>query len=392
MYSMYIKTGWVVMCSKTIKIFSLTVIFLAGCSGSGEGTGTNPGDPPTVASVGRSIFFDTNLSSGSNQSCADCHDPAAGFADPNSTALAPVSEGSVGGEFGNRNAPTAAYASFSPEFRLTTTPQTSDDGSKYEGGQFLDGRRSNLVEQAKDPFLNPVEMNNADATEVVNKVRNASYANDFLTVFGATALDDDVTAYNFIAQAIAAFEASPEVNQFSSKYDAHLLGQYTMTSSEANGLTVFTGTKAKCANCHVLTPPGQRDLFTNFKYFNVGTPVNEQNPAYIADNSFRDNGMGGRLDFAGTADETGEQGKFKVPTLRNVERTAPYMHNGFYTTLEEVVTHYDIVVANGFFTTEVEVGSNIATELDVGGTGLGLTVQETNDLVAFMKTLTDGYF
>lgn len=376
-----------------ISVLSLVVILLSGCGGGSDKT---PGNPPantvSIVNLGKKIFFDTNLSddgSGNGtQSCASCHDPVSGFADPGVSAMAPVSEGAVPNAFGNRNAPTAAYASFSPSFRLTTTARTSEDGSKYEGGQFLDGRRSNLVEQAKDPFLNPVEMNNADAADVVNKVRNASYANDFLSVFGANALDDVATAYDFIAAAIAAFEASPEVNKFSSKFDAVQNGQATFTASEQNGLNVFRGNKAKCANCHTVPASGPV-LFTNFKYFNIGTPVNDMNPAYISDNTFRDEGLAGNSNIA-AADVAGERGKFKVPTLRNIELTAPYMHNGAYDTLDKVIDHYDIIVADQFYV--AEVNNNIAAELNAfTDMGLGLSTTEKTDLINFMKTLTDGY-
>lgn len=375
------------------SIISLSMILLTACGGSsGDAPGTTPDKTAATISLGKKIFFDQNLSSDSNQSCASCHDPVAGFADPDVavTKLAPVSEGSVGGAFGNRNAPTAAYASFSPDFRLTTTAKTSEDGSKYEGGQFLDGRRSDLIAQAKDPFLNPVEMNNTDEADVVNKVRNASYANEFLNVFGANALDDVSTAYNSIATALAAFETSTEVNKFTSKFDASLVGSYTLTASEANGLAVFKGTKAKCANCHVIdNPTGGPALFTNFKYFNIGTPVNTMNPAYIADNTFRDEGLAGNSNIA-PADQATERGKFKVPTLRNVELNSPYMHNGAYDTLDEVITHYDIIVADAFY--EAEVNDNIAAELNAfTDMGLGLSETEKTDLINFMKTLTDGY-
>ena len=390
LYPDFIEAGWTVMRGNTISVISLAAILLAGCGGSGGSTNNTPANAASIVSIGRAIYFDENLSSGSNQSCASCHDPAAGFADPRTSAMAPVSEGSIGGEFGNRNAPTAAYASFSPRFRVTNTAKTSEDGSRYEGGQFLDGRRSDLVAQAKDPFLNPVEMNNADEAEVVNKVRSASYVNDFLSVFGANALDDEAMAYDFIAQALAAFETSPEVNPFTSKFDAFLIGQYTMTSSEMNGLNVFRGNKVKCANCHVIdNPTGGPALFTNFKYFNVGTPVNTMNPAYIIDNTFRDEGLAGNSN-TDPVDQATERGKFKVSTLRNIELTAPYMHNGVYDTLEEVITHYDIIVADFFHV--AEINENVASELNpFSDMGLGITNQEKTDLIDFMKTLTDGY-
>lgn len=361
----------------TIILGALLTGSLTGCSSSSN-NGVN------ITQLGSKIFFDENLSSNANQSCASCHDPAAGFADPNVLHTAPVSEGSVTSSFGNRNAPTSAYASFSPDFRLTTTPQTSEDPSQYEGGQFLDGRSVDLIEQAKAPFLNPVEMNNTDQADVVNKVSNSSYANDFITVFGATAFDNTAVAYNNIARAIAAFESSAEMNAFTSKFDAFQNDPVNnpLTISELRGFNLFKDPNgAKCANCHVVVnPTGGPALFTNFKYFNIGTPSNPNNP-----DSSQDLGLG-----AIVADST-EDGKFKTPTLRNVEVTAPYMHNGVYETLEQVVTHYDIQVANEFIIPEVN--RNIASELNAGTfVGLGLSAQDSIDLVNFMKTLTDGYF
>ena len=367
----------------------VSIIFLTGFIMLSTGCGSGDGSPVDLNSVnseslGRKLFFDENLSSDANQSCASCHNPIAGFADSNSTQIAPVSAGSVITRFGNRNAPTSAYASFSPDFRLTATAQTSEAPSKYEGGQFFDGRSEHLIEQAKAPFLNPVEMNNIDQADVVAKVQNSEYADDFLTVFGATAFDNVNVAYNNIATAIAAFETTAEMNPFSSKFDAFQNDPVNspLTASELRGFNLFKNPNtAKCANCHVVeNPTGGKALFTNFKYFNVGTPSNINNP----DNS-QDLGLGA------VVAEAAEEGKFKVPTLRNIEKTAPYMHNGVYETLEDVVRHYDIQVANEFVTPEVN--NNIAPELNAGTfTGLGLSPQDYIDLIAFMNTLTDGYF
>lgn len=377
-----------------LLIASLTV----SCGGGGGGGGDDGGNSSTnttttMVELGRKLFFDTNLSSGSNQACASCHDPDNGFADPRVSVTAPVSEGSVGGTFGDRNAPTAAYASFAPSFGLVAdADQTPETDSKYQGGQFLDGRAVDLIEQAKGPFLNPLEMNNSSEAEVVAMVQNADYASDFIAVFGAGAFNDTSVAYHNIATAIAAFEASSEVNQFSSKFDAYLAGSYTLTASEQRGFDLFVDAEAtKCANCHTVGDTPETSLFTNFRYYNIGTPMNLNNPAYLADNSFVDDGLGASSAIA-ESDRNGERGKFKVPTLRNVELTAPYMHNGVYATLEETVLHYDIQVANLFITPEVNE-ANIAAELNAGTfVGLGLSDQDRADLVNFMKTLTDGYF
>ena len=360
-----------------------------GGGGSDTSSGSGSGSSVTMADLGRSLFFDTNLSSNSNQACASCHDPGTGFADPRVSVSAPVSEGSPGGAFGDRNAPTAAYASFAPAFgTVAAADQTPETDSKYEGGQFLDGRALDLVAQAKGPFLNPVEMNNTSEAEVVAKVQNASYSADFLEVFGADAFSDTATAYHNIARAIAAFEATKEVNPFSSKFDAYLEGSYTFTASERRGFDLFRDPNgAKCANCHTLGTTPRESLFSNFRYYNIGTPANPQNPIYASNPGYVDEGLGASAAID-PADQAAERGKFKVPTLRNIELTAPYMHNGVYNTLEEVIRHYDIQVANMFITPEVN-DPNIAAEMT---TALNLQPQDYIDLENFMLTLTDGYF
>ncbi len=372
-----------------VSTLIVTTLTLSACGGGG-GSSSSSGSTATTVSVGKKIFFDANLSSNSNQSCGDCHDPASGFADPDVTTSAPVSEGSVTGSFGNRNAPTAAYASLIPVF--VKTPTTTDDGtvSNYQGGQFLDGRRSTLAEQAKDPFLNPVEMNNVDKADVVSKVQNSSYADDFEEVFGANAFDDVDQAYDNIAGAIAAFETSSEMNPFTSKFDAVMAGNASFTASEQRGFDLFTGTTAKCSNCHTVnSPDASGSQFTDFNYFNIGTPANLLNPIYTGNPGFVDQGLADNTAVPG-AEKSVEAGKFRTPTRRNIELTAPYMHNGVFTTLEEVAQHYDIDVANGFSTPEVS--ANIANELDVGGSGLGLAAPgDYEDLRDFMLTLTDGF-
>ncbi|MES9946616.1 MAG: cytochrome c peroxidase [Candidatus Thiodiazotropha sp.] len=380
-----------------VGVAALIGCLTVSCGGGGGGSSDDSDNTNTstasMAELGKKLFFDTNLSSGSNQACSSCHDPSNGFADPRVSVTAPVSEGSVGGAFGDRNAPTAAYAAFAPAFsEVADQDQTPETDSKYQGGQFLDGRAVDLIEQAKGPFINPVEMNNASEAEVVAKVQNAEYAADFIAIFGADAFSDTTTAYHNIATAIAAFETTSEVNSFSSKFDAYLLGNYTLNASEQRGFDLFMDAEVtKCANCHTVGDTPETSLFSNFRYYNIGTPVNVNNPAYLADNSFVDDGLGASSAIA-ESDRTSERGKFKVPTLRNVELTAPYMHNGVYATLEETVLHYDIQVANLFITPEVN-DDNIAAEMNAGTfIGLGLSDQDRADLVNFMLTLTDGYF
>ncbi len=374
------------------RIYPVTLLTLSlfACGSENINSSEINNDPVSLVSVGKKLFFDENLSSEGNQSCASCHDPAAGFADPDVSARQPVSEGSVAGRFGKRNAPTAAYAKFIPEFGLSSVPVV-ETASRYQGGQFLDGRRSNLTEQAKDPFLNPNEMNNLDAADVVSKVSQASYANEFKKVFGSDAFSQTETAYQNIAIAIAAFEESDEVSPLSSKFDAVFAGLASFTESEHRGMMLFRN-KAKCANCHSMNMPPRGSLFSDFQYFNIGTPVNPDNPTAEIDLGLAENP---NID---PVDVESEKGKFRTPTLRNIANTAPYMHNGGFNTLREVIIHYDRTVADyledpdfvAAITPEKipEVTQNLAKELK---TPLGLSEQDMIDLENFMNTLSDGY-
>ena len=361
----------------------LAILFSACSGGGSESPGGNNTDPDLTdaeVEVGKLIFEDTRLSANDNQACATCHSKSSGFADLDVTAASPVSQGSIAGQFGERNAPTAAYATFTPAFALISDPER---GSIYAGGQFVDGRRNSLEEQAKDPFLNPVEMANADKQAVVDKVHNGPYSDKFMAVYGRNVFDDTDKAYDRIAQAIAAFERSDEMNPFNSRFDCYLQDatQFPLSDLEQAGLDVFDNT-GKCSSCHKLEPDSAsgKVLFTNFQYFNIGVPSNPNNPANIANANFVDLGLGGRL--SGSA----ENGKFKTPTLRNIELTAPYMHNGVFDTLEEVVVFYNIEEKE-FATPPPEVINDINADVDF----LGLNEPDDVDaLVAFMKTLTDG--
>jgi cytochrome c peroxidase len=337
--------------------------------------------------VGKLLYFDTNLSSPPGQSCASCHSPDTGFSEPHATF--PVSQGANPNLFGNRNSPTAAYAAFSPDFHL------DEDEGIYEGGQFWDGRAKNLEEQAKGPFLNPLEMGMEDEEAVIAEVRASSYADLFEQLFGEDIWNDVMAAYDAVASAIAEFERSDELNRFTSKYDYYLAGKATLTDQEQRGLAAFEDeTRGNCAACHPSTAAGDGTppLFTDFTYDNLGVPRNPDNPFYDLGpehnpdgEDFVDLGLGGVLEDASL------NGLMKVPTLRNVGLTAPYMHNGVFATLEEVVLFYstrDVGKPDGTPWAEPEVAENVNDE-ELGD--LGLTDQEVEDIVAFMRTLTDGY-
>ena len=332
--------------------------------------------------LGKKMFFDKNLSTPVGQSCADCHSPEVGFGQPNSDY--PVSQGVYKDRFGNRNDLPAAYASFSPEFYY------EPNEGLYIGGQFWDGRAADLTEQAKGPFLNPLEMANPDEKSVVEKVKKSEYAGLFRNVFGVSAFDDPNEAYNMIAEAIASYEKSSELNQFSSKYDLYLAGKVSLTEQEMRGLELFENEdKGNCAACHPSQPgeDGTPPLFTDFTYDNLGVPKNPENPFYYLPKDlnpdgafFVDFGLGGVLN------KPSEYGKFKVPSLRNIAKTAPYLHNGIFKNLRQVVVFYNTRDVGPWPHPEVHLNVN---HEELGN--LGLSEQEIDDIVVFMLTLTDGY-
>jgi len=333
--------------------------------------------------LGKLLFFDTNLSKPAGQSCASCHDPETGFADPH--ADLPVSRGAIPSRVGNRNTPTAAYAAYSPKMYYDS------EIPLWFGGLFMDGRATSLEHQAGQPLLNPVEMNNPDKASVVATVKASAYANLFERAFGKGIFEDPEVAFDKISEAIAAYERSPEVLRFSSKFDAVSKGQAQFTEAEARGLELFKDEdKSKCAICHSIEPldDGTPPLFTDFGYDSVGTPRNPENPFYQMPPQFNPRGADWvDLGFGATLGDPQYNGKFKTPTLRNIARTAPYMHNGVFKTLREVVDFYNTRdVKTTWAPPEVPQTINKAEMGD-----LKLTEAEVDDLVAFLMTLTDGY-
>ncbi len=356
--------------------------------------------------LGGLIYRDTNLSVNFNQSCMTCHHPSAGFADPanrRDPVNFPVSDGSDPTLFGGRNAPTAAYAGFSPPL------QQAPDGT-WSGGMFWDGRATGwtlkdpLAEQAQGPFVNPVEMGLTEA-EVVKRVAASNYANLFLKVYTKTDFKDVSGTYNNIARAIAAFERSDAVTRFTSKFDDFYLAcnaagidvstidlktnlaglpQGILTTRQLKGLALFND-KAKCSACHSTKefvdpsdPTGKLPpLFTDFTYDNLGLPTNWR-VVDLSGVSPPDLGLGKFLQLEA------QNGKFKVPTLRNVALTPPYGHNGYFATLAGIVHFYNTRDVDAWPDPEVFENMN-TTELG----NLGLTADEEYSLVVFMQSLTD---
>lgn len=371
------------------SVFSFLMALAISLSMATETTGSE--SPQSLETLGERLFLDVNLSANRTQSCASCHDPAHGFADPRGMA----SPGDDGVSLGDRNAPTAAYAALTPEFH-----QTSD--GVWVGGQFLDGRAATLEDQAGGPPLNPAEMGMPDAASVVARLaEDAVYRTAFADLFGPDVLGDPSAGYTAMTQAIAAFERTDIFSPFNSKYDRFLRGEVQLTPNEELGRVLFFSEQfTNCNLCHQLNTSAinPTETFTDYSYHNIGVP---QNLALRAANGVPsgtiDAGLAANPIVAGDA---AQRGKFRTPTLRNVAVTGPYMHNGVFDDLRTVVLFY-----NQFNSTDAarmvnpETGDpfRAAPIPDTMSTddlthGPALDDKRIDALVAFLKTLTDARY
>lgn len=336
--------------------------------------------------LGKELFFDTRLSEPEGQSCSSCHSPEFAFTDPDKTK--PTSNGVINSLFGSRNSPTLMYLA-TVQSRVNIVEAGMET---FSGGFFLDGRASSLEEQVEGPLLSPVEMANSSKMDIVKKVRSLGYSSKFDEVFGSKSLYDDRRAFSFIAAALASYERSREFNPFTSKYDLWLAGKTKLSELEKQGLDVYEDEKkGNCAACHPNRAiNGEPPLFTDFTYDNLGVPFNKKNPFLNNPKQFNkygshfiDRGLG----LQDSLRDIHHYGKFKVPTLRNVALTSPYMHNGVFDTLEEVVEFYSTRDTDDKWG-KPEVSSTVNMR-ELGD--LKLKESDLEALVAFLKTLTDGY-
>ncbi|NQZ11557.1 MAG: methylamine utilization protein mauG [Algicola sp.] len=336
------------------------------------------------AALGKLIFNDTSLSQPAGQSCQSCHQTAAAYSDPNNI----VSPGATPTLFGNRNAPSISYVKYNPVLHWDLTEKT------WVGGFFYDGRSTNLHSQAKKPFINPLEMGNSSITQVIAKVKESGYASMLQQLYGKDLFEDEDDAIDAITDALVAYEQGPEFAPFSAKYDHYLKGNVSLSKQELLGLEVFEAEdKGNCAACHPSQPESSRrpPLFTDYTYDNIGLAANHKLPFLNmatkynpAGKGYVDQGLAGNPNIDNPELQVG---KFKVPTLRNIAKTAPYMHNGIFDNLEDVVDFYnsrDIDKRWGV----PEVKATVNHE-ELGD--LKLSEIEVKALVAFMKTLSDGY-
>lgn len=373
---------------------------MAGLALLAMAPGARAGEAPDLSTpqkLGEALFFDTNLSKNRTQSCSSCHSPDRAFTDPRETPAAggAVSLGDDGTSLGDRNAPTAAYARFSPSFGKAAK------AGLYRGGQFHDGRANDLAAQAGGPPLNPLEMGMPDKASVVARLKeNPAYVGAFQALYGKGVLDTPEKGYAAMTKAIAAFEGTDAFAPFDSKYDRYLRGEETLTDQEELGRVLFFSQQfTNCSLCHKLNAQGGTagETFTNYEFHNIGVPKNaEARAAAGLKPDSRDMGLAQNPGLR-KKEKAAQAGRFKTPTLRNVAVTAPYMHNGVFKDLRTVVLFYNtyntknparhVNPETGKPFDPPEVPQNISmTELE---TGPALDDKRIDALVAFLKTLTD---
>ncbi len=282
--------------------------------------------------LGKKLFFDTILSADETKSCASCHNPKNAFTDNQQFSLG------IDGELGFRNA--------MPLFNLAWN---FDDRFNWDGSSF------GLENQAFEPVSNPIELH-ANWKNVAEKIKNHSeYPTLFLQAFGTSTIDSTL-----ITKAIAQFERT--LISGNSKFDRYLLGNETLTPEEENGFNVFMDeAKGDCFHCH----------------------GSNNNPLWT-DNQFHNNGLDSNFTDVGLSKITGDpadNGKFKSPSLRNLAFTAPYMHDGRFATLEEVINHY----SQGLKPSATI--DPLMKKIDKGG--VHLSTKDKDDLKAFLLSLTD---
>ena len=357
-------------------------------------------DVPRLTALGRAIFFDAELSPSGAVSCASCHDPRHAYGPPDADAL----------KLGFRAAPSLRYLNSLPPFSEHTFDNGGDDSTDLgpTGGHTWDGRAASAREQARLPLLSPEEMGGPSAEAVAARLRIAPYAAQLRALFGADVFERPGAAFDAALMALEVFQQSPaDFYPFSSRYDAMLRGQATLSPQEQRGLALFEDpAKGNCASCHLSQrkPDGAFPLFTDFGHIAIGVPRNTAIKAN-ADAAFFDLGLCGPL-RTDLADHPEYCGRFRTPTLRNVAVRRSFFHNGAVHTLEDTVRFYaqrdtdparwygraPDGSARRFDDLPARYHGNVNTEAPFGappGAAPALSEAEIADVVAFLKTLTD---
>jgi cytochrome c peroxidase len=359
-----------------------------------------------MTELGRQLFSDPSLSVSGQMSCATCHDPRLGFEPPNarSTQLGGPDLKSVG----LRATPGLRYLQALPPFTLHHFDEATDESVDQgpTGGHTWDGRAATKHDQARAPLTSPAEMANPDVDSVVARLAAGPLAARFKEVFGDDVFADPLRGSTALLQSLEVFQESPkDFYPYTSRYDAYLRRQGTLSAAEQRGLALFNDPKkGNCVLCH---PSGIRHdgfpNFTDFGYNALAVPRNRTLPAN-ADPAFHDLGLCGplRTDLAQHAEYCGE---FRVPSLRNVAVRRAFFHNGQFHHLSEVLDFYVTRDTNPgkwypkvkgkpdvFDDLPAAYRKNVSNDPPFGGKPGGkpaLTKGEIADVIAFLNTLTD---
>jgi cytochrome c peroxidase len=358
-----------------------------------------------LTELGRKMFFDPSLSASGAVACATCHDPAFAYGPPNAS---PVQRGGKTLQrWGTRATPSLRYLQAVPQFTEHYFDTDNGDDSVDAGptgGLTWDGRADRGRDQARIPLLSPDEMANANPSEVVARVRRASYVADFRSLLNGP------NAFAIILEAFEAFEQdAKEFYPYSSKFDAWLAGGVNLGDGEMRGLRLFTDeTKGNCARCHLATRSanGSPPAFTDYGFVALGLPRNPKISAN-ADPQWYDLGLCGpqRIDLKGNSAYCG---RFRTPSLRNVALRKTFFHNGVFDTLTDAVAFYARRDTNPekwyssdpagsplkFDDLPKTYQDNVDQDPPFGkaaGAIPVLTDAEIEDIVAFLETLTDGF-
>jgi cytochrome c peroxidase len=365
-----------------------------------------------LTDLGRRLFSDPILSGSGKLSCASCHAPAQGFTPTNARSV------QLGGldlnQSGTRAVPALTYLQATPQFtehffdNEEEADESVDNGPT--GGLTWDGRADRPRDQARIPLLAPNEMANASAAAVAERVAASAYAKDLKAIYGADVFADKDGAFTDILTALETFQQDAATfYPYTSKYDFYLKGQAKLSPAEARGLALFNAEdKGNCASCHisVVRGDGTPPQFTDYGMIALGVPRNPAIPANAVP-SYHDLGLCGplRTDFLNRSDYCG---LFKTPSLRNVALRQSFFHNGEFHSLRQVVEFYATRDTNpekwypraadgsteAYDDLPAAYQANLNTDPPFGGkpgNKPALNDAEIDDIVAFMKTLTDGY-
>ena len=383
--------------SRTARII---LLFLAGLVCGCDRMADPPPALSAEAVLGEQAFNDPVLSVSGRLACVSCHAAAFGQAAPNALAV----------QFGGPELKTPGLRASQPiRYLATNAAFHFDQEGKARGGFFWDGRADSLALQSHGPLLGAVEMANPDKAAVVRRMAAATWAKDFRALYGEDIFKDTDRAFDKLSQALQRFQIEDTLTRgYTSKYDEVLRGRANLTAQEARGLALFNDpAKGNCAACHTSekSADGSHPLFTDFSYDNLGVPRNPDIPANQDPRHF-DLGLCNRQELRARDDLCGA---FKVPTLRNVALRRAYFHNGRFKTLQDVLTFYverDTHPqkwyprnADGSIRKFDDLPRRYLSNVNVAevpydrkpGDAPALNATEIEDVIAFLRTLSDGW-